>query len=789
MLRLQALRTTEAPGVTNPGAPLSLSKEMSNMNDSSAQPVGSMNLQVALGLAEKGYLVFPCRQGDKRPFTPHGLKDATVDPDVIRKWYSRNPDLNVAVACGPQPNGINLLAVDVDPKNGGDETWAMLTSECDLPAGPVHTTPSGGWHYFYDAPADLRNTAGRIGKGIDTRGEGGYVVVPRSRLIDFETGEIIGHYSWTRDTALLNVEPPVLPQWINDRLTAEPEAKPAPKVGPGPTGGDGVSPADWLRSQWSWAAELEADGWTHARSGGGDSEWVRPGKSVREGTSATLHNNGEGPLVVWSTSVPDGGKPTRQGVGKSYSPFEYVVTFRHGGDRSGAAKAVRRAMPEPTGVNSGTHPAVPTGLSEDPIVDPAWWDQRPILAQVHQAAKAQMINPEGLLIQTLCRASALIPPCYKLPGVGGGGIGTGTLDLMGCVIAETGGGKTRTANIARSLVVDPAAELPYDERKVLFDMPVGSGEGLIDAYYRSVMEEDEDGKKQSVRRVWHSGMFMNCDEGKAFISMQGRKGVTIIETMNSAWSGETLGQTNTGGEGGRFRLIPAGTVRFSAVLNMQASNAHMLFDDNLSVVGFPGRLLFAPATDPEATIDGPEWPGPIVLPRWPIYGNAQVLSYDEAIHREIKERILAQARGEADLKRSQNIVGQCKVAAIFAMLDERQHVSLSDWNLAADVLARSSAFLAQLEADRLRAVRDDSHRRSEVRGEMEAVVETARDRAFTGKAADRILLVLADGPMAPSALSAKLTSRQREFRDEALAHLCSMGKVFEDSDGRWALTP
>ena len=307
------------------------------MNPSSQpEPVGSMNMQVALGLAEKGYLVFPCRRGDKRPFTPHGLKDATVDPDKIRHWFSRNPDLNVAVACGPQPNGINLLAVDVDPKNGGGVTWEHLADEFLLPPGPMHHTPSGGWHLFYAAPDDLRNTAGRIGIGIDTRGAGGYVVVPRSRLIDFETGEILGHYSWTRETALLNVEPPVLPQWINDLLTASPEdVPPAPprKAGPEPTGGD-VSPADYLRSQWLWERELTADGWTLARRGGRDTEWVRPGKSLREGTSATLHNDGEGPLVVWSTSVPVGGKPTKQGVGQSYSPFEYVVTFRHGGDRS-----------------------------------------------------------------------------------------------------------------------------------------------------------------------------------------------------------------------------------------------------------------------------------------------------------------------------------------------------------------------------------------------------------------------------------------------------------------------
>ena len=421
----------------------------------------------------------------------------------------------------------------------------------------------------------------------------------------------------------------------------------------------------------------------------------------------------------------------------------------------------------------------------DTTVPEEWWQKRPILAHIHQAAKSTMVNPEAMLLHALARASALIPPCYKLPGVTGGTAGAGTLDLMGCVVGETGAGKTLSAKIARDLVLDPAAEIPWAERVVLLDVPVGSGEGLIESFYEQVMEENEEGKKVPVRKIVHKGLFMVCDEGNAFISVQGRKGVTIVETMNSAWSGETLGQANANTE--RFRLIPAGTVRFAAVLNMQASNAHKLFDEALTVVGFPGRLLFAPASDPEATLDGPEWPGPIVMPRWTSYGSPVFLSYDPAITQEIKERILAQVRGDSDAKRSQNIVGQCKVAGILAMLDERQHVSLEDWSLASDILARSSAFLGVLEDARNRRLRDERHRNSELRGELEAVTESAKDRALTGRCADRILVVLADEPLAPAQISKRLSGPQRPHRDAALEHLRQMGKVILDGE-RWRLT-
>lgn len=753
---------------------------MSDHSAEATQQVGSMNMQMALALAERGFRVFPCKAGSKEPATKNGFHDATTDPDQIRLWFSKQPNLNLAVATGPQPNGINLVAIDIDVHKGGGETWQEVKER--LPECPRHETPHGGFHLFFNAPDDFRNTRDRLGPGIDTRGDGGYVVVPRSRVVDHKTGEV-GYYSTSRQRALVVCPVPPMPIWLIDALRAkEPplRGRQEPLPGPGPSG----SVADDLRRRWDWDGELCRDGWSRGRQVGDGTYYTRPGKDPRDGHSAVLHESGA--FVVFTTEAPPGlercGVPTRDGVGFTVSPFQYFAWREHHGDLKAAARAL---LPERlddaacVGVKTPPAPAPPTVPDE-------WWDQRPILRHIHDAAKAEMVHPEGLLIQALCRASALIPPCYKLPGVGGGGIGMGTLDLMGCIVAETGGGKSRTGNIARSLVVDPAHELPWEERLVLMDMPVGSGEGLIDAYYRTITEEDEDGKKTQVRRVARIGMFMTCDEGNAFISVQGRKGVTIVETMNSAWSGETLGQTNTGGDGGRFRLIPAGTVRFSAVLNMQASNAHKLFDEGLTVVGFPGRLLFAPAQDPEATLDGPPWPGPLALPRWPIFHTAQVLQYDSAIHREIKERILAQSRGEQDARRSQSIVGQCKVAAIFAMLDERTSISIADWSLAADVLARSSVFLATLEELRAQHLRADSHRRSELRGEMEAVAESAKERAQMGRTADRIMAILSEGPLPGSHISKRLSAQARPHRDGALEHLRSMGKVELDGE-RWKL--
>ena len=45
---------------------------------------------VALDLAKR-LPVFPC-DNDKRPFTAHGFKDASNDPDLIRTWWTRWPN-------------------------------------------------------------------------------------------------------------------------------------------------------------------------------------------------------------------------------------------------------------------------------------------------------------------------------------------------------------------------------------------------------------------------------------------------------------------------------------------------------------------------------------------------------------------------------------------------------------------------------------------------------------------------------------------------------------------------
>jgi hypothetical protein len=142
----------------------------------------------ALRYAELGYRVFPCAPGDSKPLTDHGFLDATTEVEQIERWWEHHPTANVAIAAA------GLLVVDLDPA-GGDAANPWLKDDpdkqLDLAAAPTAMTPRGGRHHVFRKPAGKgwRCTASRLAPKVDTRTDGGYIVVPPSRRPD-------GAYSW-----------------------------------------------------------------------------------------------------------------------------------------------------------------------------------------------------------------------------------------------------------------------------------------------------------------------------------------------------------------------------------------------------------------------------------------------------------------------------------------------------------------------------------------------------------------------------------------------------------------
>lgn len=130
----------------------------------------------------RGYAVFPCRSApgkewDKTPAWPkreggQGFKDASVDPDRIA-WLWRNwggPLIGIATGA---VSGFDVL--DLDAKHQDACAW-YHTNKPRLTPTQVYRTRSGGMHRYFSHAEGVRNSASRFVKGIDVRGDGGYVI-------------------------------------------------------------------------------------------------------------------------------------------------------------------------------------------------------------------------------------------------------------------------------------------------------------------------------------------------------------------------------------------------------------------------------------------------------------------------------------------------------------------------------------------------------------------------------------------------------------------------------------
>jgi hypothetical protein len=73
--------------------------------------------------------------------------------------------------------------MDIDPRHGGDDTLRDLEGKHGpLPCTPETITGGHGRHIHFQYPpsAVIRNSVGKLGPGIDVRGNGGYVLWPPS---------------------------------------------------------------------------------------------------------------------------------------------------------------------------------------------------------------------------------------------------------------------------------------------------------------------------------------------------------------------------------------------------------------------------------------------------------------------------------------------------------------------------------------------------------------------------------------------------------------------------------
>jgi hypothetical protein len=117
----------------------------------------------------RGWPLLVCHPRSKEPLgelVPHGVNDATTDPEVVARWLHKCPDANLAVACGSP--GPQVLDID-NPKAVPTAVAAAVMK------APRTRSARGGAAFFAGTDAGTIN----LGWG-ELRGRGSYQLLPPS---------------------------------------------------------------------------------------------------------------------------------------------------------------------------------------------------------------------------------------------------------------------------------------------------------------------------------------------------------------------------------------------------------------------------------------------------------------------------------------------------------------------------------------------------------------------------------------------------------------------------------
>lgn len=182
-------------------------------------------LSFALEYIKRGWRIFPvfyvrkdglcscrkakCQRIGKHPTTKNGVQDATNDEAAIRAWWTENPNANIGLACGHD----GLIVVDVDagldkkgqPKVGPASLQALIEANTLLPSTLTAKTGGGGRHLYFLSTKEIKNSQDVLGKHLDVRGHGGYVILSPSNHLSGNK------YAWESDISAKIAD---MPEWL-----------------------------------------------------------------------------------------------------------------------------------------------------------------------------------------------------------------------------------------------------------------------------------------------------------------------------------------------------------------------------------------------------------------------------------------------------------------------------------------------------------------------------------------------------------------------------------------------
>ncbi|MFJ4987922.1 bifunctional DNA primase/polymerase [Streptomyces sp. NPDC088732] len=620
------------------------------------------------------------KQGGKHPVHKRWQVEASTDWAAVARWWRAAPTANIGIATG-EASGIFVL--DVDPDSGGlDSLTALEEKHGPLPTTWRVETGSGGLHFYFAWPGfNPKNSAGKLGDGLDIRADGGQVVVPPSVSVK-------GPYS-LRDDA----EPAPAPAWLVDMLRP-----PAPRE-PSPTGTFTVA-SDRMDAYTRKALQAECDAIIHALDGTQNDTINRAAFNVGTlvGAGALSKSEAENTLLAAARAGnhPEGrALPTIEsglsaGIKQPRHPWPPV-------SRRDTEEEFRRLIADTAPPVDWTDVAEehsrpdeePTGAPDpEPDTEPedrlpaAFWNATPALGQIQQMARARRTSPDAVLHALLARVAAMTDPTVRAAS---GIHPPATLCWYCGLFGPPGTGKGNAEGVAEELAPFPATDLAH--------IDISTGQGIIAAYLELQDDPDDDKGKKKVLVQSTSRGYALATEGSVLDAMaQMSVGATLNGVLCKAWMSERQGTSNADVE--RRRVLPKGSYTLSMSLGVQEEPAAKLLE--MGSIGLPQRLAWAHSRlSRDTPRERPAETGPVMVTTatgedtpvttWVSTLRGVVLRVPARATQELDDLALeiAFGRGEEFPLDTHEPLWRLKCAALLALVHGRTAVSEEDWDLAA----------------------------------------------------------------------------------------------------------
>jgi putative DNA primase/helicase len=296
-------------------------------------------LDAALAAHAAGLSVIDVRaDGTKQPVRVwKRFQSERASQRELRSWFARE-DVGLGLVLGAVSGNCECLDIE------SAEAWeAFERAAIDADVGDVlkrvedgycEQAPRGGRHLLWRCSTIAGNHKLAVSAAgdtlIETRGEGGYVIVAPSEGRVHETRRpyvlLSGRFDDIAEISPEEREALLCVARSLDQRPAKEVVGPSSCVAKGRPGDDFNQRADWRSDV------LEPAGWKLVSSEAGTQYWRRAGKSL--GYSATLNHGGRDLLHVFSSSTPL--EPNH-----SYTKFTAYAHLHHDRDFSAAASALR----------------------------------------------------------------------------------------------------------------------------------------------------------------------------------------------------------------------------------------------------------------------------------------------------------------------------------------------------------------------------------------------------------------------------------------------------------------